>query len=285
VDVSLTIVRPGEVEFTVARREKDWRALDKVSLVTRVERIASEYIVVEVECGSELANSRPGQFLMIRPVTERYLIRRPFTVFDADPQRNVVSIVFRVTGIGTAALARLRARDRVSMLGPLGNGFEIGPETKKAVIFARGAGMASLYNLALRCLSHRVQTLILLSARRPDLWLAEHELRSAGATVVAVDDESGSSDIARVREVVEPWYAETCQAFVCGSARLLQLAVVLGNRYGRSVQAALEAPMACGIGTCHACPVGRLTDTEGELVCVDGPIFGARLRVPELVSL
>jgi dihydroorotate dehydrogenase electron transfer subunit len=280
----MTIVRPGEVVFAPAPRTTDWRAWDEVRQVTRVERVASEYTVLEVECGPELADSRPGQFLMIRPLNERYLVRRPFTVFDAEPRRNVVSIAFRVTGVGTAALARLRAGDRVSVLGPLGNGFDIRPETRRAVVFARGAGMASLYKLALGCLSSGLQTMVLLSARRPDLWLAEQELRVAGATVVAVDDETGSSNLARVAEIAEPWFGEApCQAFVCGSARLLQLATVLGNRYDCSVQAALEAPMACGIGTCHACPVGKLTDTEGDLVCVDGPIFLARLREPELL--
>jgi dihydroorotate dehydrogenase electron transfer subunit len=280
----MTIVRPGEIAFTSARRSGLWRAWDEVRQVTRVEQVASEYTVVEVECGPKLADSSPGQFLMIRPLNERYMVRRPFTVFDADAHRNVVSIVFRVTGVGTAALARLRAGDRVSVLGPLGNGFEIGSDTQRAVLFARGAGMASLYKLALSCLSKRVQTIVLLSARRPDLWLAERELRVAGATVVAVDDESGSSNLDRVAQMAEPWFGEVpCEAYVCGSARLLQLATVLGNRYGRPVQAALEAPMACGIGTCHACPVGRLTDTEGDLVCIDGPIFRARLREPELV--
>jgi dihydroorotate dehydrogenase electron transfer subunit len=279
----MTIVRPGDVVFTAGSRAADWRAWDEVRRVTRVERVASEYIVLEVECAPELANSVPGQFLMIRPLSERYLVRRPFTVFDADPGRNVVSIAFRVTGVGTAALARLVAGDRVSMLGPLGNGFAIDSETQRAVVFARGAGLASLYKLALSCIAKGLQTMVLLSARRPDLWLAEHELRATGATVVAVDDESGSSDLARVKAIVEPWFAEPCQAFVCGSARLLQLATVLGNRQGSSVQAALEAPMACGIGTCHACPVGKLTDTEGDLVCIDGPVFAARVREPELV--
>lgn len=280
----MTIVRPAEIAFTSAARAGLWRAWDEVRQVTRVEQVASEYTVVEFECGPKLAASGPGQFLMIRPLNERYLVRRPFTVYDADPRRDVVSIVFRVTGVGTAALARLQAGDRVSVLGPLGNGFEIEPHSQRAVVFARGAGMASLYKLALGCIAEGLQTMVLLSARRPDLWLAEHELRRAGATVATVDDISGSSDVARVLEIAEPWFGDvSCQAFVCGSARLLQLATVLGSRYGCTVQAALEAPMACGIGTCHACPVGRLTDTEGDLVCIDGPIFRARLREPELV--
>jgi hypothetical protein len=29
--------------------------------------------------------------------------------------------------------------------------------------------------------------------------------------------------------------------------------------------------------------VGKLTDTEGDLVCIDGPVFAARVREPELV--
>ncbi len=282
----MTIVRPDGVVFAPAPRRAGWRAWDEVRQVTRVGRVASEYTVVEVECRPELASCQPGQFVMIRPLGERYLVRRPFTVFDTDPRRSVASIVFRVTGVGTAALASLRAGDRVSVLGPLGNGFEIGPETHRAIVLARGAGMASLYKLALRGLVEGLQTMVLVSARRAELRLAERELRLAGATVVGVDDESGSSDIARVAELTEPWFGEVpCQAFVCGSARLLQLAAVLGNRYGCALQAAVEAPMACGIGTCHACPVGKLTDTEGALVCLDGPVFRARLWEPELLTV
>ena len=271
----MTIARPPEVAFRPLGTDHGGRVADRACTVIGVEPVASEYRRLRFEAWPELAGCRPGQFVMLRPLAAR-LIRRPFTVFDADPDRGQAEVVFRVTGEGTARLAGLRPGDRLSVLGPLGNGFRLDPVRHRAVVVSRGVGMASLHRLARHCLALGMPTRVLISARRPGLWLAADALREAGAEVFAVDDVSGTSRVEIVERLLEPTFARPgSQCFVCGSSRLIRLAARLGARWRVPVQVALEAPMACGIGTCHACPVRPGPETEGHLVCVDGPVFAA----------
>jgi len=51
---------------------------------------------------------------------------------------------------------------------------------------------------------------------------------------------------------------------------------------GVPCQVALEAPMACGYGSCHGCAV----QLDGRLVrlCLEGPVVDARRLRPEPVA-
>src|SRR4051794_13512376 len=86
---------------------------------------------------------RPGQFVMIRPTwqgTDDPLLGRPLALYDvatdADGQPIGIDVVYLVVGRGTAALAQRRPGDRLSVWGPLGNGF--GPSPAGRVIFVAG---------------------------------------------------------------------------------------------------------------------------------------------------
>lgn len=266
----MTIARPAGVAFRAAARLPGWRAAERSVPVRRIERIGPEYWRVGFESWPELAASRPGQFVMVRPERDRHVLRRPFTIY-ASPDGEC-EIVFRVTGCGTRALAGLVPGQLVSVLGPLGNGFETAG-VRRAIVLARGVGLASLDRLARRFLADRVPTSVLASARSRELWLEVAALRAAGAEVLTLDDRSGSSSVDHVTRLLEARFTEGAECYVCGSRRLIRLAARLGNRHGVAVHAALEAPMACGVGTCHACPVDPAADIEGPLVCVDGPVF------------
>ena len=80
---------------------------------------------------------------MIRPAHGTHpLLGRPFAVYDLvrNPEGEAVrvEVVYQVIGVGTEALARLRPGDEVTVWGPLGNGFDLGPGVDQAVIFCRG---------------------------------------------------------------------------------------------------------------------------------------------------
>ena len=73
---------------------------------------------------------RPGQFVMIRPGQENAddpLLGRPFALYDVVVDAAgipvAIDVVYVVVGRGTAALAQRRSGERLSIWGPLGNGF------------------------------------------------------------------------------------------------------------------------------------------------------------------
>src|SRR5262249_53405406 len=92
---------------------------------------------------------RPGQFLMIRPVSAGIgvqssgtdpLLGRPFALYDVvrdgSGRPTALDVVYLVVGRGTAALAACRPGDSLPVWGPLGNGF--GPPPSGPVIFVAG---------------------------------------------------------------------------------------------------------------------------------------------------
>ena len=86
---------------------------------------------------------RPGQFVMIRPGdggSSDPLLGRPLALYDvvrdAAGECIGIDVVYLVIGRGTAALARRRPGERLSVWGPLGNGF--GPPPEGPVIFVAG---------------------------------------------------------------------------------------------------------------------------------------------------
>jgi dihydroorotate dehydrogenase electron transfer subunit len=102
--------------------------------------------------------------------------------------------------------------------------------------------------------------------------------RCGASPIVAVNDADRTSDIALLRdpvnEIIERQKVE--QIFVCGSSRLLELAVESALAAGASVQVSLEAHMACGLGYCHGCSSGHPgLALEAPLVCSTGPVFMA----------
>src|SRR5436853_3866316 len=91
-------------------------------------RLARDTYRVRLEAPDLAAVILPGQFVMLRLVDSNDpLLGRPFalydTVLDCDGNPTAIDIVYLVVGRVTAAMSRLNAGDRMSIWGPLGNGF------------------------------------------------------------------------------------------------------------------------------------------------------------------
>ncbi|MDR1513605.1 MAG: dihydroorotate dehydrogenase electron transfer subunit [Propionibacteriaceae bacterium] len=67
------------------------------------------------------AQVRPGQFVHVR--LPGHVLRRPLSVYAVTPDRAALELVYQVVGAGTQCLSTLRA-GAISVLGPLGRGFE-----------------------------------------------------------------------------------------------------------------------------------------------------------------
>ncbi|MDO8737052.1 MAG: dihydroorotate dehydrogenase electron transfer subunit [Thermoleophilia bacterium] len=99
------------------------------------------------------ALARPGQFLMVRAAGQKLdpLLPRPLGVHEIDS--DLVKVLIEPVGRGTISLAGMRVGDRLSVLGPLGNGFDMTGEGP-AIVVGGGIGAAPLAFVA-RSLSAR----------------------------------------------------------------------------------------------------------------------------------
>ena len=93
------------------------------------------------------AEAVPGQFVNVQ-VSQRTapLLRRPLGVAGVDKNYGAISLIYRIVGDATNILADVCSGDRLSVVGPLGHGFDRG--AKHALLVGGGTGLAPLLYLA-----------------------------------------------------------------------------------------------------------------------------------------
>jgi dihydroorotate dehydrogenase electron transfer subunit len=246
-----------------------------------------EYRHLAVACSALAATAAPGQFYQLLcppPPGETPFLRRPMSVYGADPAGRTVEFLYKVTGAGTRGLATLAPGDQMQVLGPLGHGYRIDPIWKNIVAVGRGAGLATLGPLARAAREAGIGVTAILSARRPDLVVSDELFRTHGATVLTVTDTQGNSGPSHIERLLRGLIAERrCDAFfTCGSSRLLRVQQTLAREFGIPGQVAMEQQMACGLGMCFCCV--RDFNCGGEIVhkrvCWDGPVFDIMEALP-----
>ena len=86
----------------------------------------------------------PGQFVNIR--LDGFYLRRPISVCDYDGR--MLTILYKVVGKGTAAMAAMEKRQLLELLVGLGNGFDTAKSGRAPLLIGGGAGVPPLYGLA-----------------------------------------------------------------------------------------------------------------------------------------
>ncbi|HOI55083.1 MAG TPA: hypothetical protein PLP01_07520 [Phycisphaerae bacterium] len=231
------------------------------------------------------------------------LVRRPISISrlidDGDGSRRLVLLV-RVVGSGSQLLSNRKAGDRLDVIGPLGNGFDLGGPARRAVLVGGGCGIAPLVGLAdALAASGRSVTVFYgeRSADRVPLPLPE-SARPTGDGVVALRGtpqlpeadlilatEDGSLGFkGRVTDAMAAWGAscgwDDAELFACGPDVMMAAVAALARVRGiERCQVSLENYMGCAIGVCLSCAVKiRADNAQGwtyKLVCQDGPVFEA----------
>lgn len=227
-----------------------------------------------------MARCRPGQFFhLLCPVTAGAapFLRRPMSIYAALSDAEELQFLYKVAGLGTGTLAGLQPGDRLNVLGPLGNGFELAPDWQSLLLVARGVGLATLAPLAHAAKDSGRRLTAICSARREDVLMSVDMFRDLGATVITVTDDAGTSTPEALRPVIEDLVqrGRVDAFFTCGSSRLLRLCQQVAAAHALPGQVALEQQMACGIGMCQCC-VRSFRKPGGIVqlrVCAEGPVF------------
>ena len=96
----------------------------------------------------EIANQAvPGQFVNVQVCKNTApLLRRPFGVAGVNKEQGTFTMIYRIIGEGTHILADVCAGDVLSIVGPLGHGFDM--SAGKPLLVGGGLGLAPLLFLA-----------------------------------------------------------------------------------------------------------------------------------------
>jgi len=213
--------------------------------------------------------SQPGQFVMISTDGgSGRLLRRPISIHNI--QNHKLALLFAVVGEGTDWLSRKQPGEKVDILGPLGHGFTLQPDSHQILLVAGGLGMAPLNYLARESMQKGCQVTLLDGARTAKLIYPSELLPESCHMQVATED--GSAGITgRITDLLSQYTGQADQVFICGPVPMYK--AIFGHPFlkGKSVQVSLEVRMGCGLGFCYACTIKTVKGLKQ--VCKDGPVF------------
>jgi dihydroorotate dehydrogenase electron transfer subunit len=236
------------------------------------------------------------------------LVRRPFSFSRIDRVRGEVGILFRVIGRGTEAMSHMKPGASVSLLGPLGNGFDIGSvdRDRTAILVGGGIGIAPFHALA-QVLRRKGVPILAFFGGLDEVNLPITLSRSVSAPSVpisgvkkcikadeyealgiptAISTETGRRGFQGYVSALLQGYLKTldrrrvgcCEIFACGPWDMLAAVAEIARRHKAPCQILLEGVMGCGLGVCMSCVCDVISAGGARAhkrICVDGPMFRA----------
>lgn len=223
----------------------------------------------------------PGQFAHLRvPHLEHRILRRPFSIFKAED--GYLVIIYKCVGVGTDMLAKAKVGDKLSVLGPLGNGFPHPGAGATPVLVGGGYGAAALYMTAK---TGNAKGVVFLGGHTRSDLLCIDDFKMLGWDVHAATEDGSFGEQGLVTELLDKWIAtrnhneENFEFFACGPHGMLQAVGVRAIATGAKGWLSMDRPMGCGVGACLAC-VQKIRAPDGEWeyerICKDGPVFECR---------
>lgn len=219
--------------------------------------------------GAEGLPIRSGQFVEIA-VPGQYL-RRPISVCDY--AEGVLTIIYKVVGVGTDAMSQWQAGQQVDMLIGLGNGYDLSRAGERPLLIGGGVGVPPLYMLARVLREQGKQVRVILGFNTKDEVFYEEEFRALGCKVevTTVDGSYGTKGF--VTEAgLDEGLSNPCSTYYYSCGPLPMLKAVIGH-WGEQGEVSMEERMGCGFGACMGCSIQTKEGTKR--VCKDGPVFNA----------
>jgi dihydroorotate dehydrogenase electron transfer subunit len=243
------------------------------------------------------AIAKPGQFITVR--CGDFILRRPFSIHQvgsssvtaSEVKQSQVAILFKIAGKGTLWLSQQEAGQRIDILGPLGKGFAIAPESEKLLLVAGGIGLAPLVFLVQQALPEHQITLVHGAKTATQLFPDACQLPAISherVRFITVTEDGSAGQKGKATDVLPDYLDWADQVYACGPidmykvmAPILNPSPLKGEDEGegdkqinlklRKCQVSLEVRMGCGFGACYCCTIN--TRKGLRQVCHDGPVF------------
>jgi len=237
--------------------------------VTANEEIMPGACLIRLDCPDIAGQARPGQFVMVRcGEGPGYQLRRPLSVHRTNG--NKLSLLFNVVGKGTRWLSECKCGEKIDLMGPLGNGYEIYPDSRKLLLAAGGIGIAPLVFLAEEAIRRGKEVTLLLGAATAQ-QLYPPRLLPAGARLVTATEDGSGGKRGMITDILPDFTGGADQIFACGPLPMYKAMAPMAGLKDKPVQVSLEVRMGCGLGICYGCTVKT---REGlRQVCKHGPVF------------
>ena len=242
--------------------------------------------------------TKPGQFVHIT-VSDSLAMRRPISIMSVDTDNGTFDLLYKVVGEGTRQLAERKIGEVLSIIGPIGNGFEL-TDKKLPLLIGGGVGMPPMIAIAQQMKDTNHDPFVILGSEvpfpfTPELSKIGNPCPNASHTMPLLEEWNVACRLASLQDYKGVFkgyvtdlareYLDTLSAdelsevevYSCGPHPMLEAVAKLAKEYDLPCQVSLEEYMACAVGGCAGCVVEVQTDDGPAMkrVCVDGPIFDA----------
>ncbi|NYT52461.1 MAG: dihydroorotate dehydrogenase electron transfer subunit [Candidatus Vesicomyosocius endoextente] len=261
-------------------------------------RFENDQYILTLSSSIIAQQSKPGQFVHLR-VSDSLAMRRPISIMSVDSEKGTFDLLYKVVGKGTHQLAKQKVGNVLSIIGPIGNSFEL-TNKKRPLLIGGGVGMPPMIAIAQQIKNSDYKPFAILGSEVPfpfSAKLANNGKNYQGATHTMTELEDWGiecrlasfqgfdgvfkgfvTDLAKVYldslTVDERMQVEV---YACGPHSMLVTVSSLIKEYNLPCQVSLEENMACAVGGCAGCVV-EVQTKQGismQRICVDGPVFNA----------
>ena len=211
--------------------------------------------------GDTSAVTNCGQFVNIQ--LDGLFLRRPISVCDYDAE--TLTIIYKVVGKGTEAMAGMKSGEKLDILTGLGNGYDLTLSGENPVLLGGGVGVPPMYNLAKKLICEGKKVSVILGFNTESEIFYENEFKALGCdvTVTTVDGSYG------VKGFVTDALPENYSYFyTCGPEPMLKAVYKATTTSG---QMSFEERMGCGFGACMGCSCKTITGYKR--ICKEGPVM------------
>jgi len=258
------------------------------SLCPVVERrLLSDNHVVLTLSGSEIANqAKPGQFVNI---SANQFLRRPLGIMQVDRHTGCFSVGIRIQGEGTAWLADRKVGDTLSVLGPLGHGYDLAGYDR-IITVGGGTGVFPLFFVQQVCREQNIDGIAVCGYRSSQESILADDFAATACQVLFASDAgdmmvAGHAALA-LRQLLDALPEQDGERqlktaiLTCGPKIMMSAVADLAKQRGLDCQVSLEERMACGIGVCLVCVCKTRSDDANQpfqhkRCCAEGPVFPA----------
>jgi dihydroorotate dehydrogenase electron transfer subunit len=283
----------------MVKTHRDTISVNDCQVLAHYQFEADQYIIT-LESKEIADSTRPGQFVHLS-VSGMLAMRRPISVMSVDTDNGTFDLLYKIVGEGTKQLADRKIGDVLSVIGPIGNGFEL-TDRKIPLLIGGGVGMPPMIAIAQKIKDNAYYNpYVILGSEVPFPFEAsQSSLNGFNSSkfytmplleewrvpcgLASLQDYEGVykgyvTDLAReYLDSLSSSDLKEVEVFTCGPNPMLEAVSKLSNEYNLPCQASLEEYMACAVGGCAGCVVEVATENGPAMkrVCVDGPVFDAK---------
>lgn len=254
-----------------------------IATVISNQEIIKDHRVLVCKAPEIAQQARPGHFLNVMASETVYsILRKPFSVFQADPAAGTLSMLYQLQGATTHGMSHKAPGDEVDIVGPLG-GKVFEPVVRadvRHIMVGGGYGVPPLVFLCdrLRAGGFNGDIAFIVGARSRERILCEAELHPLGVTVLPTTEDGTHGLKGRVTDALGDLLDGLAAVYTCGPTPMMRAVADMCLAAGVPCQVSLEYPMPCGVGVCMGC-VCDTVDGKRLRACTDGPVFAAETVV------